>query len=83
MEESSHPYAGAASKEGRSMRFWISVAVIAITVLFIAVNAQEVKVNFIVGDAQLPLIFALALSVGLGAVLGYVMPKLRNDKKED
>lgn len=73
---------GLDKKDGRSWRFWAALVVIAITVLFIAVNAQKVTVDFIVGDAELPLVFALSISVALGFVLGYVLPRLRSDKKD-
>jgi uncharacterized integral membrane protein len=51
-------------------------------VLFIALNSQQVKVNFIVGSAQTPLIFALLIATALGALIGWAAPKLRRPKDE-
>lgn len=67
-------------QEGRSWRFWASLGVIALAVAFIAVNSQEVQVKFLVGDATMPLVFALVIAFALGAALGYVAPKLRRDR---
>jgi uncharacterized integral membrane protein len=69
---------GVSAGRGRpSWRFWGAAAAIILTVVFIAVNSQEVTVDFIVGDAELPLIFALLLATGLGFVIGLALPRLR------
>jgi uncharacterized integral membrane protein len=51
--------------------------------LFIALNSQQVKVNFIVGSAETPLIFALLIATVLGALIGWAAPKLRRPKQHD
>ncbi len=42
-----------------------------------ALNSQQVKVDLIVGSAQMPLIFALLISAVLGALVGWAAPRLR------
>ena len=51
--------------------------------LFIALNSQQVKVNFIVGSAETPLIFALLIATVLGALIGWAAPKLRKPRQQD
>ena len=42
---------GAPRSEGRGARFWLIVVLVAIGVLFCAVNFQKVTVDFVVGEA--------------------------------
>lgn len=63
--------------EGSSWRRWLLYVVVAILVLFVALNSQEVKVKFIVGSAQMPLVFALLVAAALGALVGWALPRLR------
>lgn len=65
------------SAEGPGWRTWLLVVVGAILVVFIALNSQEVEVNFIVGSAEMPLIFALVIAAALGALVGWALPRLR------
>jgi uncharacterized integral membrane protein len=50
--------------------------------IFIALNSQQVEVNFIVGSAQTPLIFALLIATALGALIGWAAPKLRSSSRK-
>jgi uncharacterized integral membrane protein len=58
-------------------RRWGLAAAVAILLLFMALNSQQVKVDLIVGSAQMPLIFALLISAVLGALVGWAAPRLR------
>jgi uncharacterized integral membrane protein len=68
---------GAPRSEGRGARFWLIVVLVALAILFAAVNFQEVEVDFIVGEANAPLVVALLLAGGLGFVIGLVLPRFR------
>jgi uncharacterized integral membrane protein len=68
---------GAPRSQGRGARFWLIVALIAVAIVFVAVNFQEVEVDFIVGEANTPLVFALLIAGGLGFVIGLALPRLR------
>lgn len=63
--------------ERQSWRRWGLMAAAAILVLFMALNSQTVKVNLIFGSAEMPLIFALLIAALLGALVGWVVAKLR------
>lgn len=66
---------------GPSWRTWLLVVVGAILVVFVALNSQEVEVKFIVGSAEMPLIFALGAAAALGALVGWALPRLRGPRE--
>jgi uncharacterized integral membrane protein len=68
---------GATRSEGRGARFWLIVVLIAIGVLFCAVNFQKVTIDFVVGETKAPLIVALLLSGLIGFLIGLVLPRFR------
>ncbi len=61
----------------RSARFYIWVAVIVVTAIFILQNTQKVKVEFFFSTTSLPLIFALLLAAVLGFIIGLALPRFR------
>lgn len=63
--------------EGPGWRTWLLLVVGAVLVVFVALNSQEVEVKFIVGSAEMPLIFALVIAAALGALVGWALPRLR------
>jgi uncharacterized integral membrane protein len=68
---------GEVRPQGRGARFWLTVVLIAIGLLFAAVNFQKVKIDFVVGEAHAPLVVALLISGGIGFVVGLALPRLR------
>jgi uncharacterized integral membrane protein len=73
---------GAPRSEGRGVKFWLIVVLIAIGVLFCAVNFQKVTIDFVVGEAKAPLIVALLISGGIGFVVGLALPRFRRPKND-
>jgi uncharacterized integral membrane protein len=73
---------GAPRSEGRGARFWLIVVLVAIGVLFCAVNFQKVTVDFVVGEANAPLIVALLISGLIGFLIGLVLPRFRRPDKD-
>lgn len=70
-------------KEGFGWKPWVIGALVLIAFVFVAQNAQKVEVDFIFASTDTPLIFALALSTGLGFAIGWLFPRLRRDKNDD
>lgn len=68
---------------GTNWRRWGLLIAAAILVLFMALNSQQVKVNLILGSAQMPLIFALLIAAALGALVGWAAPRLRAHRRGD
>jgi uncharacterized integral membrane protein len=69
---------GAPRSEGRGARFWLIVVLIALGVLFIAVNFQKVTIDFVVGETKAPLVLALLISGLIGFLIGLVLPRFRD-----
>jgi uncharacterized integral membrane protein len=69
---------GVPRSEGRGARFWLTMILVALAVLFIAVNFQKVKIDFVVGSAEAPLVVALLISGLLGFLIGLILPRFRD-----
>jgi uncharacterized integral membrane protein len=68
---------GAPTSGGRGARFWLIVVLVALAVIFAAVNFQKVTIDFVVGEANAPLVVALLISGALGFIIGLALPRLR------
>ena len=69
---------GVPRSEGRGVRFWLLMVLIALGVIFIAVNFQKVTIDFVVGEAKAPLVIALLISGLIGFLIGLVLPRFRD-----
>ena len=70
-----NPRAKRSRKE--SARLVAVATVSALVALFAVLNLDEVEVNWIIGTFDTPLIVVIAVSVLLGAALGYVAARRR------
>ena len=68
---------GVTKSEGRGARFWLTIVLIAIGIVFIAVNFQKVTIDFVVGETNAPLVIALLISGLIGFLIGLVLPRFR------
>jgi uncharacterized integral membrane protein len=73
---------GVTRSEGRGAKFWLTVVLVALGVLFIAVNFQKVTIDFIIGEARAPLMVALLISGLIGFLIGLVLPRFRSHDKD-
>jgi uncharacterized integral membrane protein len=62
---------------------WAIGTAVTLLLIFIALNFQTVEVNFLFGTTQTPLIFALLIAAGLGALLGWLLPVVRRGRRAD
>ena len=69
---------GVPRSEGRGARFWLLMVLIALGVIFIAVNFQKVTIDFVVGEAKAPLVVALLIAGLIGFLIGLVLPRFRD-----
>lgn len=70
------------SSHRRSARFYIWIAVIVITAIFILQNSQKVKVKFFFSTTTMPLIFALLIAAVLGFIIGLALPRFRRGARD-
>jgi uncharacterized integral membrane protein len=68
-------------KRDTNWRKWAIGIAVAVLAIFVLVNTDEVKVDFLIGDTTMPLIIALLISAALGAVIGYVAPLVRRQRR--
>jgi uncharacterized integral membrane protein len=66
------------ARKQRGARFYIWVAVIVVTAIFILQNSQKVDVKFFFSTTSTPLIFALLLAAFLGFIIGLALPRFRH-----
>jgi uncharacterized integral membrane protein len=70
------------AKQG-NWRPWAFGIAVLVVVIFIAQNAQKVKVDFLFVHTTTPLVFALLIAAVLGAVIGYAAPLVRRRRRGD
>jgi uncharacterized integral membrane protein len=69
-------------KEGRGWKAYaLGLAAVLLAVLILQ-NLQEVKVDFLFIHTQTPLIFALLIAGGLGALIGWAAPRVRRGGRD-
>lgn len=58
-------------------RVWVGLIILAVVLVFIAVNREVTAISFVVGTAQAPLWLALGLSTLAGFVAGFLFARRR------
>jgi uncharacterized integral membrane protein len=69
---------GVPRSEGRGAKFWLMIVLLALGFIFIAVNFQKVKIDFVIGTAEAPLVVALLIAGLIGFLIGLVLPRFRD-----
>lgn len=64
-----------------SARLVVAAGLCALAALFAVLNFNEVEVNWIIGTWNTPLIVVIALSIVVGAGLGYLVGRRRASSK--
>jgi uncharacterized integral membrane protein len=74
---------GMAKKEGRGFRFYLLITAGVLLLIMIFQNAQKVEVDFLFVNTTTPLIVALVIAGGLGALIGWALPHVRRSRKAE
>lgn len=64
-------------RSGSSWKHWAIGIAVLVLVIFVAQNAQRVQVDFLFVHTTTPLIFALLIATALGALIGWLGPRVR------
>lgn len=68
---------------GTNWKHWVIGTIVLLLVIFVAQNAQKVEVHFFFATTQTPLVFAMLIAVVLGVLVGWLVPRVRRDRKPD
>jgi uncharacterized integral membrane protein len=68
---------------GRGWRTYAAIAVGIVILIFVIQNAQEVEVDFAFATTSTPLFFVIVISVALGALIGWLLPHVRRDRRRE
>ena len=76
-------FEGMPKKEGRGWRFYVLAIAGLLLAILIVQNAQKVTVDFLFVETQTPLIVALVIAGGLGALIGWALPHVRRSRRAE
>jgi uncharacterized integral membrane protein len=71
-----------AQERRTNWRHWMIAIVALLLLILIIQNSQKVEVHFFFADTHTPLIFALLIAAILGALVGWLLPRLRSRRGE-
>ncbi len=80
MAERRDPISGQV-KEPRGWRFYVVATAGVLLLILVAQNLQQVDINFLFIHTQTPLIVALVIAGGLGALIGWALPHIRRSRR--
>lgn len=67
----------------RNWKLWTGVVALIVLVVFVVQNSQEVEVDFLFTTTTTPLIFALVFAGALGALVGWLLPRVMRGRHRD
>lgn len=65
----------------RSLRTYAAVVVGVLAMIIIVQNSQSVDVEILFATITTPLVFALLITFALGALTGWLLPRVRRGRK--
>jgi putative membrane protein len=69
--------------QGREWKLWAAIVALVLLVVFVVQNSQEVEVDFLFTNTTTPLIFALLISALLGALIAWLLPRVRRGGRRE
>lgn len=72
---------GEPGRRSTNWKLWIALVAFVLLVIFIAQNSQKVEIDFLFfTSVSTPLILALVFSALLGALIGWLAPRVRRGR---
>lgn len=62
---------------GRQVRLWLAGIAAILALILIVQNSQKVEFNFFFANTETPLFFGLLIAFVLGALVGWLLPRVR------
>jgi len=69
--------------QDRSWKLWAGLVALLVLIIFVVQNSQEVTVDFLFTTTTTPLVFALVIAGALGALVGWLLPRVRRGRHRD
>jgi uncharacterized integral membrane protein len=76
------PTQQASGHRQRGWRFYVATAAAVLALIFVLQNTDETNITFLFATAELPLFFALIIAIGLGALIGWLTPRVRRTDRD-
>ena len=74
------PQPGETERQGRNWGGWAMLVLVALLLVFVLQNFQEVRIDFLVfTSVRMPLILALAVAALLGALIAWLAARFQRD----
>lgn len=70
----------------RGWRFYMAAALAVVALIFVIQNTEKTNVSFLFAETEMPLFFALIIALLLGALIGWLTPRVRrsgHDRRND
>ena len=82
-QRSSAPLPGEKKSSDRTWRFYAAIVIVIVALIFILQNSQDVQVDVIFATTTAPLFFVLLLTFVAGAIVGWLLPRVRGRRKDE
>ena len=66
-----------------SWKLWLGLVALIVLIVFVVQNSQEVEVDFLFTTTTTPLIFALVFAGVLGALVGWLLPRVLRGRRRE
>lgn len=83
MAEHHDPTKPHGGRDRGSWKLWVGLIALIVLVIFVVQNSQEVTVDFLFTTTTTPLIFALVFAGALGALVGWLLPRVLRGRRRD
>lgn len=80
-EKGQDPIDRAKDDGGRGWRFYLTSALAVLAAIFVLQNTDKTSVNFLFSTTELPLFLALIFAILLGALIGWLTPRVRRTER--
>ncbi len=70
----------AAKGNGRGWRFYLSSVLAVLALIFVLQNTDDTKIKFLFAEGEMPLFFALLITLLVGALIGWLTPRVRGSR---
>lgn len=70
-------------KSSANWRVWVVALLVALVVIVVLQNSQEVRVDVLFVTLNAPLIVTLLAAVAVGALIGYLAPVVRRHRRDE